>query len=103
MWRLFLIIERNCRLLVEIQSQPTDDSVDVAIARRVGLEAIPATDQSQRKGRLFVDQLKRLYRRESGEKPARAVDFYARGRERIRSRLAGVLTRIPFRSRREAR
>src|SRR5438105_1047124 len=103
MRRLFLIIEGYCRLLVEIKSDPADDGVDVSIVRGVGLEAIPATNQSERKGRPFVDQLKRLDGRESGDKPACAVGFNTRRRERVCSCLAGVPARIPFCSRGQAR
>src|SRR2546423_2921612 len=100
---LFLIIERGCRFFIQVPGQAADDDVDVAIGVGVGLESIPATNQTKREGRLVVDQLEGFDGCESGDQTTSAVDLDARSSNGVRSRLPRILSGIPLRAGRESR
>src|SRR2546423_3243941 len=103
MWRLLLVIERDSGLLVEVECEPTDDGIDVAISIGVGLEPIPARDKSEWEGRFVVDQLKGLDCGEPGNQATGAVGFDAWVGECVRAGFRRILTGVPLSARRKPR
>ena len=70
---LFLVVEGQGSLLVEVPGQAADYGIDVSVSSRVRLESIPPGDDSEREGGFVVQQLERLRRHEPGDEPAGAV------------------------------
>src|ERR1700688_2055659 len=89
---LFLVVERKCRLLVEVPGQTTDDGVDVGVRVSVGLEPVPAGDEAEREARLLVHQLEWLDRDKARDEPPGAVELNSWGGYGVGSGLDPILS-----------
>src|SRR5258706_2197126 len=93
---LFLVVERERRLLVEIPGQATNDRIDVGVGVSVGLEPIPPGDEAEREGRLFIHQLEWLDRGEARDEPPSAVELNSWRCYGVGSGLNSILPCVKF-------
>src|SRR6266516_197032 len=100
---LFLIVERERRLLIEIPRQTANHGIDVPRCRRVRLKPVPAADKAEWECRLVVPELEWFDGRERCHESSCAVDFDPRRCNGVCSGLSGILARIPLESSGKAR
>src|SRR3954469_2778242 len=95
MWRLFLVIERDRHLFVHVPGKAGNGRGDIGIGITVGCEAVPSSDDAERK-RGPSKELKRLRDDESGKQAPGAVEFRSWSGNSIQTRIATILTSVPL-------